>query len=118
MTESQFYPIKQPGIEGAMRHAGDHHDAGRRLRALARDPGVRLRFREHALREMAKDGIAQPDILSMLKRCSVVKVEQNRVEETWNAVGTDRDETRITAVILVDEIVITIKVVTAWPHRR
>ena len=51
---------------------------------------------------MAKDGISQLDIKSMLKRCSV---------------ATDRDETRITAVVVIDEDEITIKVITAWRHQ-
>ncbi|MSP00876.1 MAG: DUF4258 domain-containing protein [Acetobacteraceae bacterium] len=102
LTDSQLYLTEQPGIGGSTRNAGSHHDEGRRLRAFAHNLAVRLRFREHALREMAKDGISQLDIKSMLKRCSV---------------ATDRDETRITAVVVIDEDEITIKVITAWRHQ-
>ncbi len=66
---------------------------------------------------MAKDGVSQLDVRSMLKRCSVAKVEQNQFEETWNAVGTDRDATRITVAVVADEDVITIKVIVAWRSR-
>ena len=100
---------------------GAHHDEGRRLRELASRPDVHFRFREHALDEMAKDGITILDVRSMLRRCSVVRVEQNRFEETWNAEGSDTDGKRMTVVVVANEDMIAIKVVTAWlaePRRR
>lgn len=57
----------------------------------------------------------------MLRRCSVVRVEQNRFEETWNADGSDTDGKRMTVVVVAFEDTIAIKVVTAWramPRRR
>ena len=80
-----------------------HHDEGRRLRALANQADVRFRFREHALTEMAKDSITMLDVRSMLRRCSLVRVEQNRFEEAWNADGTDADGRRITVVVVAYE---------------
>lgn len=91
-----------------------YHDEGRRLRTLASKPDVRFRFRDHALDEMAKDGITMLDVRSMLRRCSVVRAEQNRFEETWNADGSDADGRRMTVVVVAYEDTITIKVVTAW----
>jgi hypothetical protein len=63
---------------------------------------------------MAKDKVTELDVRSMLRRCAVVRVEQNRFEETWNAQGSDADGKRITAVVVAYEDIVTIKVVTVW----
>ncbi len=75
---------------------------------------VRFRFREHALVEMAKDKVTELDVRSMLCRCAVVRVEQNRFEETWNARGGDVDGRQINAVVVAYEDTVTIKIVTVW----
>ena len=50
----------------------------------------------------------------MLCRCAVVRVEQNRFEETWNARGGDVDGRQINAVVVAYEDTVTIKIVTVW----
>lgn len=79
---------------------------------------VRYRWCEHTLDEMRKDGIDKLDVIAMPKRCKVVRVEQNRFEETWNAEGGDCDGNPITAVVVAYEDRITIKVVTSWRRSR
>jgi hypothetical protein len=93
---------------------GYYHDEGRRLRELAGNRDVRFRWTDHALDEMAKDNISVLAVRSMLKRCSVVRCEQNRREDAWSAVGNDVNGTRITAVVVAYEHLIKIKVITAW----
>ena len=97
---------------------GNYPDEGRRLRELARKPGVRLKFRDHALEEMAKDGISQPSVKSMLKRCAVVEIGYSRREETWVAVGSDVLGKPISVVVVAYEDLLVIKVITAWADRR
>ena len=95
-----------------------YHNEGSRLRCLAMNPQVRIKFRNHALEEMAKDGLSQLAVFSMLRRCSVVRREQNRFEEVWTASGSDVDGNKIDAVVVAYEDVIMIKVITAWEPRR
>lgn len=90
------------------------HNEGARLRKLASNAGVSYKWREHALAEMVKDDINKTEIINLLKRCKVVRVEQNRFEETWNAEGCDVDGNPIVVVLVVYEEHMTIKVVTAW----
>ena len=97
---------------------GNYPDEGRRLRELARKQGVRLKFRDHALEEMAKDKISQPSVKSMLKRCAVIEVGYSHREETWVAAGGDVLGKRISAVVVAYEDLLMIKVITAWEDRR
>jgi hypothetical protein len=97
---------------------GGNLNKGSKLRALASNTKVRLVFSDHSLEEMAKDNISQLSIRSMLRRCSVVRVEQNRFQETLEAKGTDVAGNQITVVVVVYEDVIKIKVVTAWATKR
>jgi hypothetical protein len=89
-----------------------------RLRALASNRRVRIRWRRHAEEEAANDGIAKIDVETMLTRCSVSKVEPSQGEETWRAEGTDIDGRRITAVVVPYEDKIVIKVITCWAGRK
>lgn len=90
------------------------HDEAKRLRDLAKNPRLSLKITKHAREEMDKDNIKVLSILSMLKRCKVVRVEQNRFEETWNAEGSDIDGNPMTVVVVAYEDRIKIKVITAW----
>lgn len=97
---------------------GNYPDEGRRLRELARKPGVRFKFGDHALEEMANDGISQPSVRSMLRKCAVVEVRHTLREERWVAVGRDVLEKPISVVVVAHEDRLVIKVVTAWADRR
>lgn len=92
------------------------HEAAR-LRALASNPRTSIRFTKHAEDELRKDSIAKIDVLNMLTRCQVTLVETIQ-EETWRAEGTDSDGRPITAVVVVYEDVLKVKVVTGWAGRR
>jgi hypothetical protein len=94
-----------------------YHDEGSRLRKLASNKSTKWKFSDHALCEMSKDKVTRSSVQSMLKNCRVVRVEQNRFKEVWNAEGFDRDGNTITAVINVYECSLVIKVVTAWKHK-
>jgi Domain of unknown function (DUF4258) len=93
------------------------HEAAR-LRALASSKRVRIRWRQHAEEEAAKDGIAKIDIENMLCRCSVTMVEESKGEETWRAEGTDVDGRTITAVVVGYEDAVVIKIITCWARGR
>jgi hypothetical protein len=114
----QAYILPQAVICGATMPDGVYQDEGRRLRALANNPLVRVKFRPHALDEMAKDNISILTVRNILKRCRVEKSEQNRFEEAWTAVGNDVDGNRISIVVVAYEDTITIKVITAWKNKR
>lgn len=93
-----------------------YENEGSRLRALASNRGVSFKFTRHSREEMDKDGIREADVISALCRCSVVRVEQNRFEPTWNAVGSDLDGRTMTIVVVPYEDRIKIKVITVWAH--
>jgi len=93
-----------------------YENEGSRLRTLASSDGVSFKFTRHSREEMAKDGIHEADVMSALCRCSVVRVEQNRFETTWNAVGGDLDGRTMTIVVVPYEDRIKIKVITVWAH--
>jgi hypothetical protein len=85
-----------------------------RLRRLAANRSVFFRYTRHAREEMTKDSIVRIDVENMLRRCSVTLIEQSGGEETWRAEGTDNDGRAITAVVVVYEVQIEIKIITAW----
>ena len=89
-----------------------------RLRGLAVNPAVRFRWTFHAEKELLKDEIPKIDILNMLKRCRVTLVEMSKGEETWRAEGRDADGREITAVVVVYEDAILIKIITCWAGGR
>ncbi|MBD8909373.1 DUF4258 domain-containing protein [Methylorubrum zatmanii] len=92
----------------------DFADEAARLRALASNPRVRVRYTKHALEEMAKDSLVRIDIENMLRRCRVVLVEESQGELTWRAQGSDNNGGMITAVVVAYEEEISIKIITAW----
>jgi hypothetical protein len=91
-----------------------HHAESARLRKLASDPSIRYKWIERKLKKIEERGISKFDIISLLKRCNVVRVEQSNFEETWNAQGMDVDGNSITVVVVAYEDRTTIKVITAW----
>jgi hypothetical protein len=94
------------------------HEAGR-LRNLARAGRVLIWFTGHGGEERQNDDIPKIEVVNMLKRCSVTLVEVNNKsgEEEWRAEGKDGDGRGITAVVVVDEDALEIKVVTTWAKK-
>ena len=91
-----------------------HHSEGARLRQLANDAAAMIFFSRHAGKEMAKDRIDKQDVMRVLKRGAVVRVEINRGVDTHNVRGRDSDEREIEVVVVISEEMSRIKVVTAW----
>jgi hypothetical protein len=91
-------------------------EAGR-LRRVARRGTVF--FTHHAEVERKKDGIEKIDVVNMLGRCTISLIETNREngEEEWRAEGTDSDGRKITAVVVVYEDFVEVKVVTTWANK-
>jgi Domain of unknown function (DUF4258) len=112
------YLIAYRSLRGTKMADGPNHHKGSILRALALNLKVRLVFTDHALEEMARDNISQLAVRSMLRRCSVGRVEQNRFEETLEAKGSDVDGKQITAIVVVEDDIVRIKVITAWATKR
>ena len=92
-------------------------DEASRLRALASNRRTRIRYTKHAEEELIKDDIAKIDVENMLRRCRVTLVEQKQ-ELTWRAEGTDSDGRKIAAVVVAEEDVLKVKVVTGWAVRK
>jgi len=85
---------------------------GSRLRELARDPNVLIIFTKHAQDRMRERSVSRIDIQSILKRCSVVKFEESRWEETWRAEGKDRDGRVLQVEVVPYERELEIKIIT------
>ena len=76
-------------------------------------------FTKHAEIERTKDGIEKIEIVNMLGRCTISLIETNRKngDEEWRAEGSDSDGRKITAVVVVYDDVVEVKVVTAWANK-
>jgi len=94
-----------------------YHSEGARLRQIANEAAALVFFSRHAGREMAKDRIDKHDVMRILKRGAVVRVENHRGTDTHNVRGRDSDEREIEVVVVLDEITQRIKVVTAWERK-
>ncbi|MEX2632129.1 MAG: DUF4258 domain-containing protein [Tistlia sp.] len=94
-----------------------HHDEGRRIRELANNPSTRFLYRKHAQEEMRNDHISKLDVLYVLRRGSVVRVEQSLGDETWNVRGSDGDGRRLEIVVVAYEDRVRVKVITAWARK-
>jgi len=90
-----------------------YHDEARRLRTLASNENVLVFFSPHAEGQMAKRKISKIDIMSILKRSSVVNSEFVDYEERWTAQGPDADGRVIHVVGVARERELSIDVVTA-----
>ncbi|WP_292234284.1 DUF4258 domain-containing protein [Mesorhizobium sp.] len=88
-----------------------------RLRRLARS-GARVRYTNHALEEMEKDRIFRIDVENMLPRCQVTKVEPTGFDETWRAEGRDSNGRLLVAVVVAEEEIRVIRVITSWIRKR
>ena len=66
-----------------------------------------------------KTGIAKIDVENMLKRCSVINVEDTDGEEGWRATGSDIDGRSIVAIVVPyeDDNYPEIKIVTVWAKK-
>ena len=93
------------------------HDEGRRLRALACRDGVTVAFGPHAEREMRKDRLTRVDVLSILRRCSVIGCELHLLEWRWTASGRTCDGELVEIVCVIEEEKIRIDVVTVWKKK-
>ncbi len=92
----------------------DFANEASRLRILARNRAVQLRFTKHGLEELQKDNISRIDVQNMLRRCRVTLVEDRKGEETWRAEGADNDGRPIAVVVVAYEEELTIKIITGW----
>jgi Domain of unknown function (DUF4258) len=90
------------------------HDEARRLRTLANKDGVAVAFSPHSEKEMRKDGITRVDILSILKRCTVIGCELCAIEWRWTARGGTCDGENVEIVCIPEEELIRIDVITVW----
>lgn len=95
-----------------------HDDVTRRLHELAKRSETGFRYTRHALDEMRADQVSKLDVHYVLKRCPVVRVEQNRMEETWNVRGRDADGRMIEIVLVAYERELKIKIITVWRARE
>jgi len=87
------------------------------LNKLATNVEVFFYFTRHARNEMALDNIEPVTVQRILQRGAVVRVEQNRFEETWNVEGRDHDGNLITVVAVAQSEGMTIKIITAWRRK-
>ena len=94
-----------------------YHNEAKRLRELANDSEVVFSYTRHALEEMRKDQVWKLDVESVLRRCSVVRVELNLGEEAWNARGQDTDERMLEIVVVAYETDLRIKIISAWERK-
>jgi len=83
------------------------------LRKIACDPKCSLRFTTHALKEMVADGWTADDVQHALMHGQVVLHEQKQ-DVLWRVEGMDIDGGRIRVVVAVYELIIRIKVITAF----
>ena len=84
------------------------------LRRVIKAKEVRFKWTPHALKEMSNDGITKDDIKKVLRTGTVCRAEPFSFEERWNCRGKDLDDRKIEVVVVVQEELIKVKVVTAW----
>jgi hypothetical protein len=91
-------------------------EAGR-LRRLAQSSEVVFVYRPHAEKEMANDNLFKIDVENMLRRCSVVNVEDSEGEEAWRAYGSDGDGRKFFAIVVPYEDDPSVKVITVFVEK-
>ena len=84
------------------------------LQSVASDPACRWKFTKHALKKMEKNGWSAPDIQNGVMNGQVTLQEDAKQDRLWRVRGRDLDGRRIQIVVAVDEMEVTIKVVTAF----
>jgi hypothetical protein len=87
------------------------------LRRLAKNNDVIFVYRPHAERAMKDDDLYKIDIENMLRRCSVVNVEDSEGEEAWRAYGSDGDGRKFFAIVVPYEEDPSIKVITVFVEK-
>jgi hypothetical protein len=80
---------------------------------IARDPACRFIWTKHASKAVADDGRTTHDVEFALTNCQVVLQEQKR-DLLWRAMGKDIDGNRVQVVVAVDQVEITVKIVTTF----
>jgi hypothetical protein len=83
------------------------------LHKIANHSKCRLRFTDHALAEMAKDGWTANDVHFALMNGQVVMHEQKK-DLLWRVESSDIDGGSLTVIVALYELTIEIKVVTAF----
>jgi hypothetical protein len=85
---------------------------GERIRRLARFEGVELLLSWPE--KLRKQDITRPDVLAILRTCSVVKSE--RCDDTWRRTvkGFDRDEGEVFLVVTIELGLKRITVFDGW----
>jgi hypothetical protein len=79
---------------------------------------ARFLYTRPAEQELRNDGISKPEVENMLRRCRVTLVEPSGLEEMLlRAEGTDADGRPITAVVVLREETVVIKVITGWARK-
>ena len=91
-----------------------YDNEAQQLRSLASADGVTIACSPHADDEMRKDHQTRPDILTILRACSVVNIELVNSEWRWTAEGTNADSEVVNVVVVVDEPNLRIDVITVW----
>lgn len=89
----------------------------KRLHRMMRDPQVDIDYTDHALDEMRKDKIIQPDVELVLSRASVTDVQPGEMfgPDRWRVSGNDGDGRYIEIIIVVaDDNELVIDVITVW----
>jgi Domain of unknown function (DUF4258) len=84
------------------------------LRRLAKKSDVIFVYRPHAEKAMKDDGLYKIDVENMLRRCSVVNVEDSEGEEAWRAYGSDGDGRKFFVIVVPYEEYPSIKVITVF----
>jgi len=110
-----FTTIARDGraIEGTVMVEPHYVSETKVLQAVASDPACRWIFTKHALVEMKKEGWSASDIQNGVINGQVILQEEKR-DRLWRVRGRDLDGGKIQIVVAVDELEVTIKVVTAF----
>lgn len=80
---------------------------------IARNPKRRFKWTNHGRKSLIDDGRITKDIEDGLTNCRVIFVEWKK-DALWHAVGQDLDGKEFTAVVVVYEEEILIKIVTTF----
>lgn len=88
------------------------------LRRLAQNGEIVFVYRPHALSAMKDDDLFKIDVENMLRRCSVVNVEDSEGEVAWRAYGSDGDGRKFFAIVVPYEEDPSIKVITVFVEKK
>jgi hypothetical protein len=88
------------------------------LRRLAQDSEVVFVYRPHAQKAMKDDDLYKIDVENMLRRCSVVNVEDSEGEVAWRAYGSDGDGRKFFVIVVPYADDPSIKVITVFIEKK